>query len=252
MSFLEGNGTPSMVERVHDLPADRPRRAGHAGGAQGDHRTRARSRANTTRRSIRNRPSRCCRSVSTQGPRTGAARGTAQGAAAEPAGGHDGRHRRHARRPLRHQPPRGQRAVDRPGVAREVTRSVTNRVIGEVAGRHRQVDRRLHGRLLGRAIVRGTLGAFCGGRQRSINGMFYDPVAGDVIDLVGGQADIAAKSVRAIGDPAKRFAEDRLRMLRAVRFAAVLITRSIKQPGTRLWPVLLESIRSVQNESAKN
>src|SRR5258708_33857111 len=56
----------------------------------------------------------------------------------------------------------------------------------------------------------------------TINGMFYDPVAGEVIDLVGGQADIAAKLVRAIGDPAKRFAEDRLRMLRAVRFAVGL------------------------------
>src|SRR5512133_2208675 len=59
-------------------------------------------------------------------------------------------------------------------------------------------------------------------RDFTINGMFYDPVAGEVIDLVGGQADIEAKLVRAIGDPGQRFAEDRLRMLRAVRFATVL------------------------------
>jgi poly(A) polymerase len=59
-------------------------------------------------------------------------------------------------------------------------------------------------------------------RDFTINGMFYDPVAEEVIDFVGGRADIAAKLVRAIGDPAQRFAEDRLRMLRAVRFAAVL------------------------------
>src|SRR5437899_6730715 len=59
-------------------------------------------------------------------------------------------------------------------------------------------------------------------RDFTINGMFYDPVAEEVIDLVGGQADIAAKLVRAIGDVAKRFAEDRLRMLRSVRFATVL------------------------------
>src|ERR1700757_3960933 len=59
-------------------------------------------------------------------------------------------------------------------------------------------------------------------RDFTINGMFYDPVAEGVIDLVAGQADIGAKLVRAIGEPAKRFAEDRLRMLRAVRFAAVL------------------------------
>src|SRR6184192_3023117 len=59
-------------------------------------------------------------------------------------------------------------------------------------------------------------------RDFTINGMFYDPVAEEVIDFVGGRADIAAKLVRAIGDAAQRFAEDRLRMLRAVRFATVL------------------------------
>jgi poly(A) polymerase len=59
-------------------------------------------------------------------------------------------------------------------------------------------------------------------RDFTINGMFYDPVAEEVIDFVVGRADIDAKTVRAIGDPAQRFAEDRLRMLRAVRFATVL------------------------------
>ncbi|PYL26027.1 MAG: phosphohydrolase, partial [Verrucomicrobia bacterium] len=59
-------------------------------------------------------------------------------------------------------------------------------------------------------------------RDFTINGMFYDPVAEKVIDFVGGCADIAAKLLRAIGDPAQRFAEDRLRMLRAVRLATVL------------------------------
>src|SRR5213083_2189984 len=59
-------------------------------------------------------------------------------------------------------------------------------------------------------------------RDFTINGMFYDPVAEEVIDFVGGRADIAARMVRAIGDPAQRFAEDRLRMLRAVRFATTL------------------------------
>src|SRR5690349_16460004 len=44
-------------------------------------------------------------------------------------------------------------------------------------------------------------------RDFTINGMFYDPVAEEVIDLVGGHADIAAKLVRAIGEPAQRFAE---------------------------------------------
>src|SRR5437588_9517191 len=59
-------------------------------------------------------------------------------------------------------------------------------------------------------------------RDFTINGMFYDPVADEVIDFVGGRGDIDAKLVRAIGEPAQRFGEDRLRMLRAVRFATVL------------------------------
>ena len=50
--------------------------------------------------------------------------------------------------------------------------------------------------------------------------MFFDPVADQVIDFVGGRDDIATKTLRAIGDPGKRFAEDHLRLLRAVRFAA--------------------------------
>lgn len=59
-------------------------------------------------------------------------------------------------------------------------------------------------------------------RDFTINGMFFDPVAEAVVDHVGGQADLAAKLIRAIGDPEQRFAEDHLRLLRAVRFAARL------------------------------
>jgi len=65
-------------------------------------------------------------------------------------------------------------------------------------------------------------------RDFTINGMLLDPVvyadtgdiAAAVLDYVGGREDLAAGVVRAIGDPALRFAEDKLRMLRAVRFAA--------------------------------
>ncbi len=57
-------------------------------------------------------------------------------------------------------------------------------------------------------------------RDFTINGLFYDPVEDRVLDYVGGQADLAQGIIRAIGDPAERFAEDKLRMLRAVRFAA--------------------------------
>ena len=57
-------------------------------------------------------------------------------------------------------------------------------------------------------------------RDFTINGLFYDPVEKQVIDFVNGQEDLKAELVRAIGDPALRFEEDKLRMLRAVRFAS--------------------------------
>lgn len=57
-------------------------------------------------------------------------------------------------------------------------------------------------------------------RDFTINGLFFDPVAEQVVDYVQGQADLTAGVVRAIGDPRRRFAEDKLRLLRAVRFAA--------------------------------
>jgi poly(A) polymerase len=59
-------------------------------------------------------------------------------------------------------------------------------------------------------------------RDFTINGLFFDPIDEQVIDYVGGQQDIAGMIVRAIGVPDERFGEDRLRMLRAVRFAASL------------------------------
>jgi poly(A) polymerase len=59
-------------------------------------------------------------------------------------------------------------------------------------------------------------------RDFTVNGLFYDPVAGQVHDWVGGEADLEARVVRTIGDPRERFAEDHLRLLRAVRFAAQL------------------------------
>ncbi len=59
-------------------------------------------------------------------------------------------------------------------------------------------------------------------RDFTINGLFGDPIQNRVIDYVGGEADLEKRLLRAIGDPEKRFAEDRLRLLRAVRFATVL------------------------------
>jgi poly(A) polymerase len=59
-------------------------------------------------------------------------------------------------------------------------------------------------------------------RDFTINGLLYDPISKEIIDYVSGQDDIRAKVVRAIGDPLKRFSEDKLRMLRAIRFGARL------------------------------
>lgn len=58
-------------------------------------------------------------------------------------------------------------------------------------------------------------------RDFTINGMFLDPLSGEVLDYVGGQDDLAAGVIRAIGDPDQRFREDSLRLMRAVRFATV-------------------------------
>jgi poly(A) polymerase len=74
-------------------------------------------------------------------------------------------------------------------------------------------------------------------RDFTINGLFLDPFSGEVLDFVGGQEDLRARIVRAIGDPAARFEEDRLRMLRAVRFAARL--------GFTIEPRTLKAIRDL-------
>jgi len=57
-------------------------------------------------------------------------------------------------------------------------------------------------------------------RDFTINGMLFDPIRNEVLDFVGGRQDLKAGIVRAIGKPERRFGEDKLRMLRAVRFAA--------------------------------
>jgi len=59
-------------------------------------------------------------------------------------------------------------------------------------------------------------------RDFTVNGLFFDPLAGQIIDFVGGQADIEQKIIRNIGEPRHRFTEDKLRLLRCVRFAANL------------------------------
>lgn len=87
-------------------------------------------------------------------------------------------------------------------------------------------------------------------RDFTVNGLFYDPVKKKVIDYVGGQADLKRKLIRAIGEPGKRFAEDRLRMLRAVRFAANLnfkidpaTFRAVRDAAAQITQVSPERIR---------
>jgi len=84
-------------------------------------------------------------------------------------------------------------------------------------------------------------------RDFTINGMFYDPATEKVIDFVGGRADLDARLIRAIGEPAERFAEDRLRMLRAVRFATVLEYKI----DNRTWEALVASAASINQISAE-
>jgi poly(A) polymerase len=84
-------------------------------------------------------------------------------------------------------------------------------------------------------------------RDFTINGMFYDPIAEKVIDFVAGRADLMAKIIRAIGEPAQRFQEDRLRMLRAVRFATVLDYKI----DNRTWDAIAAKTAAITEISAE-
>ena len=74
-------------------------------------------------------------------------------------------------------------------------------------------------------------------RDFTINGLFYDPVKQTLRDWVGGEADLKARVIRTIGQPEERFAEDHLRLLRAVRFAAQL--------GFEIEPATFAAIRAL-------
>jgi tRNA nucleotidyltransferase/poly(A) polymerase len=76
--------------------------------------------------------------------------------------------------------------------------------------------------LVARDNVFGTVEEDARRRDLTINGLFYDPVAGKVLDFVNGRADLDARLIRTIGDPDIRFQEDPVRILRAVKFATRL------------------------------
>jgi poly(A) polymerase len=72
-------------------------------------------------------------------------------------------------------------------------------------------------------------------RDFTVNGLFEEPETGEVVDHVGGRRDLAARLLRAIGDPEARFREDHLRLLRAVRFAVQL--------GFAIEPATMDAVR---------
>ncbi len=87
-------------------------------------------------------------------------------------------------------------------------------------------------------------------RDFTVNGLLYDPRTSEILDFVGGRTDLSARRIRTIGDPEKRFAEDRLRMVRAIRFAAELgfeitpeVARAVRRLAPRLTEVSPERIR---------
>lgn len=84
-------------------------------------------------------------------------------------------------------------------------------------------------------------------RDFTVNGLFFDPLEGKILDFVGGEADLRAGIIRAIGTPSDRFEEDKLRLLRAVRFAATLGFEI--EPGT--WDALRSKANSITAVSAE-
>src|SRR5580698_6792579 len=87
-------------------------------------------------------------------------------------------------------------------------------------------------------------------RDFTINGLLLDPITNEILDYVGGRKDLDAGIIRTIGDPERRFAEDKLRMLRAVRFAARFdyviepeTLRAIQELAAQIHQVSRERVR---------
>jgi len=97
--------------------------------------------------------------------------------------------------------------------------------------------------LITRDNVFGTAEEDARRRDFTVNGLFYDPFLGEVIDYVGGRADLEAHRMSTIGDPEVRMREDPVRALRAVRFAARL--------GFTIEPEVFEAMRRHAGELAR-
>jgi len=88
-------------------------------------------------------------------------------------------------------------------------------------------------------------------RDFTINGLLMDPLSGEVLDFVEGRKDLEAGIVRTIGEPEQRFAEDKLRMLRAVRFAARFEYR-IDPPALSAMQQMSSQIGQVSHERVRD
>lgn len=93
-------------------------------------------------------------------------------------------------------------------------------------------------------------------RDFTINGLFYDPIRGQIFDYVEGKRDLEREYIRTIGPPQKRFEEDKLRLLRAIRFASALefsiegvTLEEIRKQAFTLFPAV--SMERVQRELLK-
>jgi len=84
-------------------------------------------------------------------------------------------------------------------------------------------------------------------RDFTINGLFYDPIEERVLDFVGGRKDLETHTLRAVGNPAERFAEDKLRLLRGVRFASEL---GFEIEATT-WNAIREGAPTIRDVSAE-
>ena len=97
------------------------------------------------------------------------------------------------------------------------------------------------------SVTFGTMEEDSKRRDFTINGMFYNPIKDEIIDYVGGQKDIKDGIIRFIGNPLDRINEDRLRMLRAVRFAIkfdfIIETDFISKHGHKIFDISYERIR---------
>jgi poly(A) polymerase len=88
-------------------------------------------------------------------------------------------------------------------------------------------------------------------RDFTINGLLMRPETGEVLDFVGGQQDLRAGVIRAIGQPDQRFSEDRLRLMRAVRFAARFHFAIEPETSAAIWRHA-NKIRSVSAERLRD